>query len=254
MAVAVSALGCGSTSTQLESIQKQLADIQLQVLQLQKQGPSKAQVEELESSVSGRIQDLLESEADLRLEVGTLAESIEQLEDKLEETNFRLQQLSQQIAATNQELQVVRNAAERARIPPPPRPAAPADPQALYDAAYNDYQQGNIDLAILGFQEYAEAYPDSELADNATYWLGECYYRQGKFQRAVAQYDVLLSDFQRSDHTASALLKKGYAYIELGERAQGIVQLQNVFCEYRGTDEARLAGQRLQEMGIDVTC
>ena len=46
--LSMSALGCTS-STELEGISTQLADIQLQVLQLQKQGPSKAEVAELKS-------------------------------------------------------------------------------------------------------------------------------------------------------------------------------------------------------------
>ncbi len=250
--LAASALGCVS-STDLDSIQSQLQDIQLQVLQLQKQGPSKSELADLEKGVSEQIQLLLRAQADIQTDVKALSSQIEQLEDKLEDTNFRLAQLSQQIAATNQELQAVRNATEevRTRPPTPAATANPTDPQALYDTAYNDYLQGNFDLAILGFHQYAETYRSTELADNAIYWIGECYYRQSKFQKAVEQFDEVLTRFERSDRTPSALLKKGYAYFELGQRAQGVVHLQNVIREYAGTDEAALASQRLQEMGVE---
>ena len=180
-------------------------------------------------------------------------QKIEQLEAKLEDTHFRLAQLSQQIAATNQELQAVRNAAEEARARTTAAPALvnPTDPRALYDTAYNDYLQGNYDLAVLGFHQYAETYRNTELADNATYWLGECFYRQGKFQQAIEKFDEVLTRFERSERTPSALLKKGYAYFELGQRAQGVLHLQNVIREYQETDEAHLASQRLQEMGVE---
>ncbi len=250
--MAASALGCVS-STDLDSIQTQLQEIQLQVLQLQKQGPSKSELANLEAGIDEQIQALLRAQADVGTDVKALSSQIEQLEDKLEDTNFRLAQLSQQIAATNQELQAIRNATEEARARSTSAPAAvanPTDPQALYDTAYNDYLQGNFDLAILGFHQYAEAYRSTELADNAVYWIGECYYRQSKFQKAIEQFDEVLTRFERSDHTPSALLKKGYAYFELGQRAQGVVQLQNVIREYAGTDEAHLASQRLQEMGV----
>ena len=62
----------------------------------------------------------------------------------------------------------------------------------------------------------------------------------------------MLSRFPRSDKTASALLKKGYAHLELGERSQGIVQLQHVLRQYPTSDEANLARGRLREMGVDV--
>lgn len=250
--MAASALGCVSSSD-LDTIKTQLQEIQLQVLQLQKQSPDKAEIAQLEATIDEHVQALLKSQADSRADLGALSGRIERLETKLEDTHFRLAQLSQQIAATNQELQAVRNAAEEVRIRPAVPPAAvnPADPQALYDTAYNDYLQGNYDLAILGFHQYAETYRSTEQADNATYWLGECYYRQGKFQQAIEKFDEVLTRFEHSDRTASALLKKGYAYFELGQRAQGVVHLQNVIREYAGTDEASLATQHLEEMGVE---
>ena len=106
----------------------------------------------------------------------------------------------------------------------------------------------------MGFRQFLEAQPSSELTDNALYWLGECFYRQAKFNKAIEQFDQVLTRFPTGDRVASALLKKGYAYLEMGQKAQGIVQLQAVVCEHPGKDEAALARQRLQELGIDVDC
>ncbi len=250
------ALGCTS-SRDLEEIKSQLSDLQLQVLQLEKQAPSKDEIVELEASIASRVDEILRSQAEMQAELEQLSSGVGQLEGKLEDTVYRLQQLVQRITATNQELQALRDAAEEARnrvVPSRRQPVNPTDPQAVYDAAYNGYLQGNLDLAILGFRQYVEAFPDTELADNAAFWIGECLYRQGKYQQAIAQFDDVLTDYQGSDRTPSALLKKGYAYLQLGQRAQGVVQLQNVYCEHTGTDEAALAGQRLQELGIDVDC
>lgn len=248
---------CCASSTHFEDLKNQLSAVELQLLQLQKLSPAKTDLEALEASLDEKIQGLVKAQADLGVDLQALVTKIENLESKLEDTNFRLAQLAQQIAATNQELQEVRNVAKLAqtRTPPPPQLSPDlADPQTLYDTAYADYGRGSYDLAILGFRQYLETFPDTELADNATYWIGECYYRQSKFQEAISQFDEVLTRYERSDRVPSALLKKGYAYLELGQRAQGVVQLQSVICEYAGTDEARLARQRLQELGIDVEC
>ncbi len=254
--VAMLALACTST-TELETIKSQLADIQLQVLQLQKQTPSKSEVADLEAKLAGQLEELLRAEADARTDLQGLSGQITQLESKLEDTNFRLQQLAQQIVATNQELQAVRSAAEEARASARAtdrsQPVNPTDPRALYDTAYNDYLQGNYDLAILGFRQYIDTYRGTELADNAAYWIGECFYRQGEFQKAIEQFDEVLRS-EGSDRVASALLRKGYSYLQLGQRAQGVVHLQTVICEHASTDEAEIASQRLQELGIDVDC
>ena len=133
------------------------------------------------------------------------------------------------------------------------RPAGPtADPQSLYNSAYNDYLRGKYDLALQGFEEYLKNFPGTELADNATYWIGECYYRQRRYRQAVDQFEGVLSRYPRSDKSASALLKKGYALIELGDRSQGTTQLRQVIRQYSTSDEANLARQRLRELGVDA--
>lgn len=211
-------------------------------------------------SLAAQIAELSQSQGTSQAKLDDLAARLAALESKLEDTNFRLAQLGQQIAAAAEELQAVRSATEMARRTtqplPPPSSAAPnpADPQTLYDTAYNDWLRKNYDLAILSFQEYLERSPNTELADNAAYWIGECYFNQGNYQKAIEAFDTVLNNYESSDRRPSAMLRKGYAYFELGQRAQGVVQLQKVACEHAGTDEAHLARGRLQELGIDVEC
>ena len=258
LAAALAAAGCVS-SQDIQGLQTQLTDIQKQMLQLQKQAgeaPSKQEVTNLQSSVGQQMQGLLKTEADMQVKLQDLSSQIEALQAKLEDTNYRLSQLSQQIAATNQELKSFHPPAAPApdggtTAPPQPPAAGVADPK-IYDAAYNDFLKGNYDLSMREFQEYLANFPNTDLSDNATYWIGECYYRQKRYRQAIEQYDAVLSRFPRSDKTASALLKKGYAHLELGERSQGVVQLQHVVRQYPTSDEANLARGRLREMGVDV--
>ena len=127
-----------------------------------------------------------------------------------------------------------------------------ADPKSLYDAAYNDYLKGNYDLSLREFQEYLANFPSTDLSDNATYWIGESYYRQRRFRQAIDQFDAVLSRYPRSEKVPGALLKKGYSHLELGERSQGVVQLQHVIRQYPTSDESNLARQRLREIGVDA--
>jgi tol-pal system protein YbgF len=269
LAAALAAAGCVSPQD-IEGLQSQLSDIQRQMLQLQRQAPSKQEVEDLGASVGQQMGSLLKTEADMQVKLQELSSQIDELQAKLEDTNYRLAQLSQQIAATNQELKAFRSqpapvvpspetgigpGSEPAPQPPQqPRPSGPAaDPQSLYNAAYNDYLRGKYDLALQGFEEYLKNFPGTDLADNATYWIGECYYRQRRYRQAVDQFEGVLSRYPRSDKSASALLKKGYALIELGDRSQGVTQLRQVVRQYPTSDEANLARQRLRELGVDAS-
>jgi len=204
-------LGACVSSSDIDELHTQLSDIQRQVLVLQKQTSSKQEVGDLQQQISAHTESLLKSEADVQVAVQNLSMQIDQLEANLEDTNYRLSQLSQQIAATNQELKSVRTTLGATGGPaetsqPPMTP--PSDPQSLYQTAYNDYLRGNYDLAILGFRQYLETFPDTELADNAAYWIGESFFSQAKYQQAISEFDEILRRFPRSDKQASALLKK----------------------------------------------
>jgi tol-pal system protein YbgF len=273
----LSATGC-VTPQDIEGLNTQLADIQRQVLQIQKQAPSKEEVSSqmttLGSNMGRQMESLLKTEADMQVKLQDLSSQIDELQAKLEDTNYRLAQLSQQIAATNQELKTFQSqpslppaAGPQGTVggdpqpsqTPPPQQQNPggagsgADPQSLYNSAYNDYLKGSYDLALREFQEYLDNFPATDLSDNATYWIGESYYRQRRFRQAVEQFDEVLKRFPRSDKVPAATLKKGYAHLELGERSQGVVQLRHVIRQYPTSDEANLARQRLREIGVDAS-
>lgn len=246
--------GCVS-SKDIEALQAQLADIQRQVLQLQMQSSSKEEVAGLQRSISGEMEDLLKSEADMQVRLDSLSRQIEQLQSSLEDNNYQQAQLSQQLAAILQELKAARTGAAANESGSPTNgtnsTVVATDPKAIYDTAYNDYLRGNYDLAILGFREYLQTFPDTELSDNAYYWIGECYYSQAKHEQASREFETVLNRFPHSDKVAGAMLKRGYALLADGERQSGIVQLRALVSDHPASDEAQLARQRLRELGVD---
>jgi TolA-binding protein len=90
------------------------------------------------------------------------------------------------------------------------------------------------------------------LTDNALYWIGECYDAQEKTQEALAIFIQVLEDYPTSDKAAAAQLKKGLLYLELGDKGQGVLNLQYVVYEHPGTEEADLARERLQSLGLTI--
>ena len=255
LALAVVSGGCVSGSD-IDAINQRLTDIRRDIQVLQAESSSKGEVAELQQTVSDQIRASLKSEADMQVGLQALSRQIDQLQANLEDTNYRLAQLSQQIASTNQELQAFRtsNLSPVSSTSPTPqaRVSEPSDPQAMYQTAYSDYLRGNYDMAILGFRQYLETFPNTELADNATYWIGESYFSQGKHDQAIREFDHILTAYPRSDKTASAMLKKGYSFLESGQRDEGVRHLRIVIRDYNGTDEANLARQRLGALGVDA--
>jgi tol-pal system protein YbgF len=260
--------GCVSSSD-IDGLHRQMNDIEREIQALDRKSSSKEEVARLNTNVSQQTEQLLKSNADTGIRLSELTAKMEQLEAKLEDTNRRLSQLSQQIAETQGDLARLRAASGGMPLPPSggglppagapqdtaavraPGPAHPA-PAELYDTAYSDYNKGRYPLAIQGFQEYLAAYPNTDLSDNAQYWIGECLYAQKKYPDAIAAFDKLLKQWPKSDKAAAALLKKAYALAEVGQKAEAAVALQYVVHEYPAAEEARLARTRLKSMGIET--
>jgi len=246
------------SSSDIDGLHRQMNDIEKEIQTVDRKSSS---------NVSQQTEQLLKSNADTGIRLSELTAKMEQLEAKLEDTNRRLAQLSQQIAETQGDLSRLRGpsggappAASTVGVPAapgdtavvrPPGPSHPA-PAELYDTAYADYNKGRYPLAIQGFQEYLAAYPNTDLSDNAQYWIGECLYAQKKFPDAIAAFDKLLKQWPKSDKAAAGLLKKAYALAEIGQKAEAAVQLQYVMHEYPAAEEARLARARLKSMGIET--
>ncbi|MGH9465360.1 MAG: tol-pal system protein YbgF [Thermoanaerobaculia bacterium] len=244
-----SMLGCVS-SADIDELHRQLTEIQRQVLYLQQQASSKDEISALGSQIGEQTDAFRRSAADMQVALEQLSTQIDELQANLADTDFRLNDLSQQIATTNQQLREARGGAGGivpSALPPP------SNPQQVYQASYNDYLRGSYDLAVLGFRQYLEAYPDTELSDNAAYWVGESLYSQGRYDQAIREFDRILARYPRSDKLASALLKKAYSHLQLGQRDQGVGQLRDVVRSYPGSDEANLARQRLRDLGVDVS-
>jgi tol-pal system protein YbgF len=161
----------------------------------------------------------------------------------------RIAKLSQQLAETKAKVEVLDT--------PPATSAAPRtgppSPEELYNAAYGDFIKGSYDLARQGFEEYLKNYPDTELSDNAQYWVGECSYVQRKFPEAVQGFDKVLMNYPKGDKAPAAALKKGYSLLETKNHDAGVRELRQLIQKYPNSDSAQLAKDRLNSMGVSVS-
>ena len=265
VAFALLASGC-ATSGDMQKLQARIADLQEQVAQLKQTSAGKEEVQNVNAKIADQTEQLLKSNATLVAKVDQMDEKINNAQGSIEQTNYRVDRVVEQMTQAQHDLDDLKAAAARAAaataapgIQPPltevsvAPPAAPGeDPMQMYQAAYRDYQRGNFDLSIAGFKEFVARNPKSDLADNAAYWIGESLFSQKKYREAIEQFDSVVTSYPKSDKVPGALLKKGYAYINLGEKAQGVVQLQYVVHEHPNTQEATLARQRLKQLGIET--
>lgn len=203
--------------------------------------------------------------ADLAVQVQQISRDLSNVDQRVSDLNGRLQDVAEDATQAREYARtapVDAGGEERADAGNSTDPAivggemgyggAQPDPQALYNTAYADYSKGNYALAISGFEEYQQKFPDKPNADNALYWIAECRFSQGDFGGAIQGFDDMLSRYPDSDKAASANLKKALAYLEQNDIQRAILQLRYVHGSYSGTDEARIARDKLASLGAPV--
>jgi tol-pal system protein YbgF len=206
-------------------------------------------VNKVAAAVSALQSSLQKQQGDSSTHVDQLSGQLQSLNDTLDELKARLAKVSKQLedmqssqqsaAATTAQQQAQKNDMDKA---PPP--------DVLYNNALRDYNGAKNDLAIQEFSDYVKYYPNTDLAGNCYFYLGEIQFRQGNYQQAAQSYDQVLQNFPTGSKVASAQLKKGFSLIELGKQEDGVVELRRVIQRYPRSPEALQARERLRKLGV----
>ena len=120
------------------------------------------------------------------------------------------------------------------------------DCQKIYNSAYRDVVMENYNLAVSSFESYVENCSKTALADNARYWIGECYYLQKKYGPAEKAFQQMIEDYPKSERLASAKLKLGKSMYNQRFKTKAKSVFEEVVKNYPGTEEAGEAAQMLE--------
>ncbi len=116
----------------------------------------------------------------------------------------------------------------------------PANVQIAYDEAFSQYQQGGYSVAAEGFFEVAMGSPDSNVADDALYYLALCHQSLGETHRAIEELTAVYYKYPMSDKAAPALARAAAIY-NVNSASAEMHRLETVILEsYPNSDEARL--------------
>jgi tol-pal system protein YbgF len=162
------------------------------------------------------------------------------IDERISSVNQRIDRLSSQMAE-------LKKLVENLPKLPTFTEITPGNPDQLFAAAYGDYSRGNYDLAISEFRQYVETYPSTEMADNAQYWIGECFLAKKQFNEAIAEFDLVKTKYPKGDKVPAARLKKGMALMESGQPDAAKVEFKAIIALYKGSSEAAIAQQQLGE-------
>jgi tol-pal system protein YbgF len=189
-----------------------------------------------------------------------LLDSKEELITKLKELQLELSDLKQKVTQTEAEIKIIKEFRARKEVKKPKKiekkktaPAPPKDDSKkteiknIYLAAYQAYKGGKTEAARKKFSSLLKKYSENEYSDNARFWIGESYYKDGNFEEAILAYEELFKENPKSDKIPGAMLKQGLAFYSLKDQKTGKIILEKLIEKHPGSEQANLAKKKMKK-------
>ncbi len=189
--------------------------------------------------------------------INTLQNKIRMLEDKAaytDSTNFEI--LAQLVMIENKIVTLTNSFTEIYTLKSETsdfsstKKITPAQYKKQYINSLTSYQNGAYDDAIAGFTELVLVDPMNELADNAQYWLAECYYSQKNYKRAIIEFEKVFT-FPGTDKDDDAQLKLGLAYQSMGDIDKAREEYQRLLDYFPGSEYFEKARDTLKKLTVE---
>jgi tol-pal system protein YbgF len=224
--------------------------------------PMEAKVADLEKRVEA-VERIVDNQSLVQLtqQVSSLERSTDELQGKTEtlehDTGTASERQRQLYADLDARIQALEKAQKNrdasdvlqgGTLPPGQLPLPSGSDRDNYQVAFELLKEERYDMAATAFKEFLAKFPDSGLAANAQYWLGESYYASSKYEEALKDFELVIKDYPDSSKVPDALLKMGYCNYSLKRWDAARTTLSRVQADYPETTAARLAGQYLKRM------
>jgi soluble lytic murein transglycosylase len=106
------------------------------------------------------------------------------------------------------------------------------------------------DIATDVFREYLERFPKGRYAQRAAWKLGWAYYRQRRYQDAIAVFEAAAVAFPRSDYRPPYLYWSAKAYDQLTLSEAAVSRYALISVDYLNSYYGRLADAQLRTRGV----
>jgi len=191
---------------------------------------------------------LFDFRGEISRQLRTIAESLTTIEALAGENQRGIAGIRDQLA--NMRRMPARGVA--GALNPQPGQAAPVaetgDAEALYNAAIEQFNRGQLATARQGFRQFVDAYPNHALAPDAYFYLADILAQDGKLDDAVQAFQAIGERFPESARVPDALYRVALIRIEQGKTDEARTILERIRNTYPDSGAAMLARDKLAEI------
>jgi tol-pal system protein YbgF len=230
--------------SRLQSINSSQADVGVEVDQLKRAIVEiSGRVEENEHIIKGAVErDLSERDA-MKATLTQLFEKVTTLELIVQRQQEHLE-LEPMAAAKDQEPEKEATDQQSAEVVEKPK----SKELELYDNSLTSFKEEEFQQAMDGFHQFLREYPKSDRADNAQFWIGECFMVQKEYEKAILEYQKVIKNYPRGNKVPIAMLRQAGAFMEIKEETSYKLLLKKIVKKYPDSDEAKIAKAKLKKI------
>lgn len=218
---------------------------------------ARRQVSDLRIKTEARFDQQAKAQLDLASQIQRQVEEIARLRGQIETLNYELETakkrqqdfyLDLDTRLRKFESPAADNTAADPAAGTNAKPAGdPAKESQDYEAALNQFKAGKYKEAAAGFGAFVQKYPDSSLAPNAQYWLGNAWYAQRDCKRAIEAQSLVTTKYAESAKAPDAWLAISTCQQEMGNPTGAKRSLETVIAKYPSAPAADTARERLKK-------
>ena len=271
--ICLAALAGCAAKDEIVSLDSRMSEIEM------REAEERKKRKELLESTQGSDQALRQQSASIRAQIEELREEVRLLNGRLDEIDYAIKQQDGAAAKSGQakmdELEQLANnnndrlkkleqylnletaaagtapvvaAKPSSKIKAGDQAPKPSSEKDVYNAAKLAFDQGELENARKGFEGFIKRFPRSENADNAQFWIGEIYYRDKWYEKAILEYQKVIENYPKGNKVPASLLKQGLAFLNIGDKDNSRLILQELIRKYPKSNEANIAAEKLKTL------
>jgi tol-pal system protein YbgF len=253
-------------------------DLQMQrdILELKRRlSESERALKELQDDTSGGVRATLETlarnQADFQAELDGVRVDLQSMQGQFVDQQRANEEIRQESTLLRDELRLQLDAQDKRinkleetglqpeksvtpekapeRVPVETKGSTSESPSQLYDRALKTIREERDFAAGRELMlSFLQQYPKDDLAVNADYWVGETYYAEKNYEKAILQFEDVIQKYEDHPKVASAMLKQAMAFDATGDKQTAKLLLERVADRFPLSEEATKAKQELKGM------
>ena len=200
------------------------------------------------ATLGQKVEDLSGDFRAVRENVDTMVRKFNELDTKVTDISSAVRQIAAQqpVAGPPSGGQIGGTTTQAPEGPP-----AGMSAEIAYQTAYGDYMGKKDALALDEFAKFVQYFPASANAPNATFYMGQIYYRAEDWENAAKAFDAVLEKYNKNAKTPEAQYMKACALLSAKKKTAAGQEFKSFITNYPENPRVKDAHKHLHEMGLE---